>query len=451
MLEKLLEKFILKPISLAIAVAIAIWHCLNLLPNENQTYLKFICGCVFWFAVLTSYAIAVYIFNRLPSASRKEIGVLFVIHTESENMFKDAKFNIVEKFDDVSNSFKVPLKPICINANKIKNYNHGNKNSMVVLLHRTHCVFCVDIIYSADDVNNKNNYEIKINLGTLHPEFNDKDNAFLIGQLNHVSKSVKNRKFNKDLKFEAINVTVLHLHLVAKYIISLVFILSRKFEFSDVLLDDLYSATKNQHNWFVDSVKKAYFNSCVGMEQLCFKRFYLTNDIEDLNTAENYLITINSLFPNTYAYNFDMAYIQFLKYRNINEAKRHIHNCKKIGTTDTWMYSDAFLSAYSGENIVLVIKKYEKAIQTSYNIVDIIGFIENVLTEEPDKYIFHLVLALLYYEVCDKKLSAIHLQAFLQNDSYTFENYVTKTIKKLQNGECVACEFNDCEKCDKIA
>jgi hypothetical protein len=262
---------------------------------------------------------------------------------------------------------------------------------------------------------------------------------------------MKNRKFHKDLKFDTINVTVFHLHLVAKYIISLVFILSENFKFSDILLEDLYSATKNQHNWFFDSIKKAYFNSCVGMELLYFDKFNLTNDFEDLTQAENYLKIMNELFPNTYGYSLDMACIQFLKYRNIHKAKQLIENCKKIGVTDTWMYSDAFLSAYSGENIVLVIKKYEKAIQTGYNIIDIISFIENVLIKEPDKFILHLVLSILYNESGDKKLSAIHLQSFLQSNSFKAENYLIKTVKNLQNGECISCEFDNCEKCDKIA
>lgn len=451
MLEILLEKYILKPVSFFIAFAIAIWNCLNLLPNENETYVKFILGCIFWCIILVFYAIAVFTFNKLPSASKKELGVLFVFHTESEEMFNDAKFNIIEKFNDVSCRFKIPLRPICLNVDKIRNYNHGNKSFMSSLLNNTNCMFCVDIIYSVDDVNNKENYEIKINMGALHPEFKEEDNTFLIGQLNRVAKPVKSRKFHKDLKFDTINVTVLHLHLVAKYIISLVFILSKNFMFSDVLLEDLYSVTKNQHNWFFELIKKAYFNSCTGIKHMYFDKFNLSNNFEDLTHAENYLNIMNDSYPKTYGYCLDMAYIQFLKYRNISEAKQLIDICKKIGITDTWMYSDAFLSAYSGENIVLVVKKYEKAIKSGYNIIDIIAFIESILIKEPDKFILHLVLSMLYKEIDDKKLSAIHLQSFIKSNSCKPENYLMKTIKKLQNDDCISCEFKSCEKCSKIA
>ena len=61
-------------------------------------------------------------------------------------------------------NFKIPLKPICLDVNKIKNYNHGDKFSMVKLLVKTNCIFCVDIFYNTDDVNNKNSVSVKNNV-----------------------------------------------------------------------------------------------------------------------------------------------------------------------------------------------------------------------------------------------------------------------------------------------
>jgi len=452
MLQDIFNKYILKPISIVIFLFIAIWFCIESLPDNGQPYTKFIISIVFWTLGTILYCILVFCVNKLPSAPKRHLGVLFVFHAETEELFQDAEFNIRENFSNISNSFKVPLIPICINVNRIKNYSNGNKALMTNLLRKTNCIFCVDVLYQSDDVNIKENYEMKINIGTLHPDFSDEENNILIGELNRMSRPVKNLKFNKDKKLEILRVTATHLNLVAKYIISLVFILEENYTLSDKLLKDLFLFTKGKENWFFDSIRKAYFNSCIGMELLYLDKFHRTDNLVYIDNAEKYLKKMNSLFPNTYGYSLDMAMIDFVKYRNITSAKNHIAICKEIGVSDTWKYSEAFLCAYSGEDISLIIKKYEDAIRTDYNIIEIIDFIENVLVDEPNKYILHLALAMLYHSFGDKKLSAIHLKSFIDNyEIQNQEKYLIKKIAQIRNDKCEVCKFENCDMCNKTA
>lgn len=451
MLDKLLEKFLLKPISIVIATAIAIWHCLNLLPNENESYTKLIFGCIFWFVFLFFYAVIVYLSNKLPSASKGELGILFVFHTETNDMYKDASYNFVEKFNGISSKFDIPLKAICLKSNNIKNYNIGNKKLMLNLLEKTNCVFCVDVLYGVDDVNNINEYEIKINFGSYHPGFNSANDEIFNNRFNQISQPLKNKRFSKDSKLDVLNVTVMQIHLVAKYIIALACIFSEHFILSDKLLQELYTSCNNLNNNFSLLIKEAYFNSCVQMEIHYLDDYMSTENNDSLDKCEHYLQIINELFPNTYAYFLNSAYVLFHKYRNITEAKKCIQACKKIKHDGSHLYSDAFLSAYSEETVVLVINKYEKAIKSDYNIVEIIDFIEKVLIKEPDKFLLHLSLSMLYNELGDKKLSAIHLKSFMNRYKGKKEHYLTKTIKKLQNDKCLTCVNEDCENCEKIA
>ena len=76
---------------------------------------------------------------------------------------------------------------------------------------------------------------------------------------------------------------------------------------------------------------------------------------------------------------------------------------------------------------------------------------KRVLLKEPDKCFLYLALSMLYNELGDKKLSAIHLKSFINRYKGKKEHYLTKTIKKLQNDKCLTCVNEYCENCEKIA
>ena len=53
----------------------------------------------------------------------------------------------------------------------------------------------------------------------------------------------------------------------------------------------------------------------------------------------------------------------------------------------------------------------------SYNIVNIISFIENVLDFEPDKITLHLAIGILYYHAGNMYLANCHFKQFIFNYS----------------------------------
>lgn len=448
-IEELFQKYILKPISIVFVVMISIGTIIIKLPNNGEFNAKFFLLCLFLVLVLIIYIFLVYKHNKLPRA--KGTGVLFIFHAANEELYKDAQFLFVESFKDNARNFDVKLTPICINANQIKGYDISNKPLMEKTLEKTNCVFSIDICYKTDDPKTAQNYEVVINTKVLHPNISDSKDLFLINELNRVSKPVKNLRFKKDEKLLKISIASAQLLIISKYIISLAYIVIEDYKNSDIILKDLYSKISENDVWIFNSIKKAYYLSCRGLDILYQNIYNDSGKIEFIDKAEECLKIMNSLFQNTYDYNLDMARVLFIKYKKIAEAKTLINECKKSAFFDTWIYSEAFLYAYDDGDINVIINKYQRAVESSYNIIDIIKFIETAIVNEPQKVILHLPLAILYNEIGDKKLTAIHINQFIENNKLVLSNKSKGIIKSLKNENCDLCKDRLCETCKKIA
>lgn len=452
-LQALIDKFLLKPFGFIIALLIASFVCIQSFPSENESYTKFIATSILCVIILIVYiSILVYI-NMLPKAKKGQLGVLFIIHTENNNIFEEAKFNLVDNFKNIVNKYDTNFTAKCLNASNIKNYNLGDKSLIKRLLEKTNCFFSVDIVYQVDSVNNTSNYQLKINTATIHPRLPKSFIAILRGELFKASEPIKNLKFTKDQKLEKLEITVEQLSYIVKYILGLTLFLDGSNSYAIALFDELYrtNITTILPNLSI-SFNKLYYNICLDFESECIDDFHDTQDSSKLDIAEYYLNRMNELFPDTYAYHLDAAMLSFVKYKNTKDSIQHINFCRSQNNDDAWKYSDAFLTAYTTLDINLICKKYEEAIKSDYNIMNIITFVENALSDEPEKYTLHLALAILYHTSGDKQLMASHLKKFQSMYSLKPSDKTYRKFLNEFNPNCIECKTNfKCSSCTNVA
>lgn len=441
----IIKKYFLHPISVVVVALAGAWACIAALPAQGDSYDKFWSLIILCSIVIVLYIIWVYCANKMPVAKGRP-GVLFVFHAQTESLFSEVEFNLREDFAKISEEFKIKLSPVCISANRIKGYSSGNAMLITNLLRKTNCAICVDVVYQTNDAEKREYYEMKINVHAVHPDFSEEKNRFMDGEIKRMAEPVKSLKFKGDRKLEALQFAATHLNLATKYITALALILANDFAVSNVLLEELLASGKEF--CFFESVKKAYYTSCLGLELANLDQFHQTGDMSRIDEAEQCLEKMNAIFPNTYGYNLDMAMIKFIKYSDVAAAHKHLAVCKKIKGDNHWKYSDAFLRAYSNEDACLVIKKYEDALETTYNVIDIITFTERVLETDPNRPLLHLALAILYHSLKDVKMTTTHLKSFLAvRPVLPGEKRLIRKIEQLQSNECKACTSDDCEVC----
>ncbi len=448
MLKLLFEKYIFKPISFIFFVLIAAISAIEALPEKGESFLRFKITLAVWAIALLAYFIIVLIKNKYPTAPESSPGVLFIFHAETNELFEDIKYKIIENFNEVSTNFNIKLYPVCLNSKDIKNYRKNDRQITLHLLEKTGCMFCVDIVYLTEDSKTNDYLEIHINTSVLPSELENGKRKLLDHELKRISQPIKSIKFSKSQKLDTFRTTATHLNYVAKYIISVLFLLSDHYESAHMLLKDLYCNSSVKTALIDEAVKSAYFTSMQGIVCDKITEFKKSKDLGLLNEAEECLNEMNTLYANAYTYHLDMAYIQFCKYRDIQKAKEHVAACKTINANSEWLYSDAFLCAYAGDNDMAVVKKYELAQMANFNAVDIIDFIEYVAEKEPTRFRLHLALAMLYSHQQDNKLAAVHIKAF--TDAHTVspkDKYLLKIIEDIKKNKCYECMNEGCEEC----
>lgn len=451
-IDALINKFLLKPIGFPFVLISFAFICMGFFPSAEESYTKFNICIVICFVALISYCIVLICINKMPRAKNNELGVLFLIRSENEGVYKEAKFNIVENFNNIVNKFDTKFTAKCIDASTIKNYNLGDKKQIIKLLKKTNCFFSVEIFYQVDSVNNATNYQLKINTSSLHPKLSKNFLAILQGELIKVSEPISNVKFTKDQKLQKLDVTVEQLCYIVKYILGLTLFLDKSYSYAIVLFDELYKTDIiSIFPTLSTSFKKIYYNLCLMVESNCIDEFNDTHDYAKLDIAEHYLIKMNEIIPDTYGFHLDMAKVSFIKYRNSKICIEHIERCRSLNDYDSWKYSDAFLTAYISSDINLICKKYEAAIKSSYNIISIIDFVENILLEEPTKYTLHLALTILYNAYGDTKLTMSNLRKFQKFYNPKISDTAYKKLLNKLNSKCLECNNLDCSICSKVA
>ncbi len=448
-LKTLLEKYFLQPISIFVLILLEIVFLLTQYSDEKGFDNKFIAYTIIAFVFVVGYSIAVYYHNRVDKAKKGELGVLFVFHTENDSVYKEEKYKMKENFDKATAKFSCKIKPIFVKSQKIKNYDFRNRELLTNWLNKTNCVFVVDIVYLVEAGTNETNYELLIDSGVLSSDINDNNNRFIEKELYIATKQIKNQKFNNNNKLEKIKFTANSLSDAVNYVVGLVLLFNKEILVAEQLLYELFMSM-DKKNVLYERVKTAYCNTCVANELYNWDRYYDTDDVSYLDKVEKYLETINELYPNTYGYCLDMAAIVMLKYNSVKKAKELIDKCKEMNKNDFWRYSDAFLTAYEGNDIYAVIRKYDKVKDSEYNVVRIIQFVEKKLEANKSKIVLYLALGLLYKQCDQLKLMKYNLAQFNSKYKYKPKDKNSKKIIEellvMTDEQCLSCDA-ECISC----
>lgn len=428
---------------------------LDILKKENAVLYVIIIGCIL-IAMLSIYTFACYMHNRIPQAHDGTLAVLFSIDTEDDSLYRSVCYKLVSNFKDQINSMDTkPFEVICVPKKRIeRKYPSSNLHQMIELLRKTNCVIFVAVKYDVDDVTHAEHYAMKINCGILHPHFSQEAEQVLSHDLNALSASVNQRKFKKAQLLDEFNFTAQALSYICRYMIGLVYLLAQYPGEAYEALASLYGQLRHTGHEcllpnFDQLVRQRLFSSLISMMYCNMLNFEKDHDTSYLQLSRDQLCLANKIYPETYVYNLNMAYICVILDRDVQQAKICIGKCKMQKEDNAWRYSDAFLGAYCGEIPPMVIcAKYEQALSSCpYNLIRLIDYVEYILEMEPDKTNLHLAVGLLYEAINDPYQMKKHLSEYITCqpllDDRTKKRLKTK-MKQLPcnvncNKDCITC------------
>lgn len=411
------------------------------------------------FGTGVAYSVLCFACDHLPRAPKGTLGVLFCVNAESASLYETAKFKLVERFNEANPGGRVCVKAECVSKKQVKRYDLQNKDSAVKLLKKTHCVLLVRVRYSADDANNNaEDFELEIGCGVRHPHFDEKTGEVLVRDMSMLTQTVRNQHFSKQNAISIFKFTTKTLVFACNYILGFIYLLARDGETAYTLLTSARSsifqddvALEEQGKWQT-LVDDRIYSTLAQISCDCLAIFIANKDILALRRMEQALELSNTIYPDLYFYNINMAYVQVTLYHDENRAKALIDKCKlsaRVNPEKGWLFSDAFLAAYLDYDTATIVTRYNKAIagDKQSNLLEIVEHIEFMLSEQPEKKKLHLAAALVYEEIADFKLMKQHLSIFL-GSADTLDRKSRRLIEeKIANKDCLEECNHNCERC----
>ncbi|MHC1696187.1 MAG: hypothetical protein AB9835_13150 [Eubacteriales bacterium] len=385
--------------------------------TKDDTYIPFIGFCIISVILFITYIIIVYKGNKLPKANIMTKSILFVIKAQNNEMLEDIKYRLIETIQD----FNYETEIICISKKKLKKYKPDDNQYVINLLKKCNCLFHVYIDYLSDNLHNPINYKMEIKAGILHPEFIESADETLKKDMNILFSSIIKQEFDNNKKINLMHESAHNLSYIYEYLIGLVCLFSGILNDADSIFSKLYILLKNEKDstqtikYLKDAVKLRYYQTTIYLAGKEYNDY--VNNKNKINLENEFILLkkANDIIPNTYPYYLNMAVYHVLNNRDIIKAQQCIKQCKKIAkpNEDAWKFSEAFLCAYTNKHPITVYKKYKLAFKSSYNIVDIASFIEDILEVEPEKVLLHLALVLIYHECNEYSSMIFHLRHFV--------------------------------------
>ncbi len=449
--EKIFEKTIFKPVSIPFLFATLVFACLPFVPKDTESWIPLYICLFLSLAIFVFYCIVVICVNKLPHCKKGHVGVLIIIDTPTNKLYKDFVRSIREHFQECLTDSHLKTMPIFLNANRIKKYNKNDDKAMSKLLSETNCCFFANFFIETDNSDNPTQFNTKLNIKLSNTDIPSSAQEFLSENVPIISKPIRFKPYNKDAKIEFINSVSGDLRILSEYIIAVSYYMSNSIEQAHAVLDSLYSSLDGTHTM--------YNLICRTLQSLLFyeANLHIVEWLDSrapalLDMAENKTLDADKISPGQYPFHLNYAKLLFLKYRDVASAKVHIAQCKKINTNDYWKYSEAFLIMYEKEDPNIVYTRYTQLKNNSYqDVLGIIKFIEHVLLQEPEKNILYLALGLLYENINDDTFANCNFRKFfnLYKGKIPLRNKRENDLRqKLQPCKCPEQESSaDCSIC----
>lgn len=400
-----------------------------------------------------AYVVACILYGALPKAPKDALAVLFCIDAETEQLYETARFKLVDNFNRYVLEEGASIQALCVSKLQVPKFNLHDKNGTLALLEKTNCILIVDVRYTADNSGNAENFELRINCAVSHPKFNDKAEAIISQDLRTMKSPVGRQNFNNANAINVFNFTAHTLVCAVQYILGFVYLLSGNNRYAFDLLvraknnisaNQIESNARKQVEKLVDD--RIFATLCQICKDILIS-FQSDKDPQKLVLLEKCLNMANGIYSDTYFYNLNMAYVHIALYDNAKAAKLCIENCKNSRENKTWLYSDAFLSAYCGHAPSTILTKYAKALRTPYNLVELADFIEHIIESKPEKMSLHLAAGLVYEAIGEVKLMRHHLAVFLTGRNGISNKAREQISSRIIATNCGESCSQDCVKC----
>lgn len=409
----------------------------------------------FLFLILLYTVLCAYHY-RLPSAPKNSFSALFVINAESNELYEAVRFKLANSFRITTTNITSPsVNAICIPRQRVAKCDLSNKSQAIDLLKKTNCIFLVDVKYSVDDVSQAEHYEMSINYGICHPSFEGTIEKILSTDMCALGSQFGKQRFVKAQLLEVFDITAQTLSLVCQYLLGFVYLVLGNTETAHELLWKLHTLlSEEKHNFptinlLKNLVKNRLFAVYIKVSTDNILLFEKGKEKTYLHHARNALLDANQLYPNTYIYNINMAYIYIILDRNTKKAKECIDNCKTAKKSKEWKYSEAFLCAYKNNASGSVFAKYKQALSIPVcNLVSIVDYIEYVLSVEPARTTLHLAAGLVYEAMGDPIQMKIHFAKYLDSVPASDTKARDIIIKKVAVASCNVNCNNNCIDCN---
>lgn len=414
--ETVWERVKLKPLSvLLVFILIMITTLITISPflqtTEEKTIApinKVIIAGVILLALIgfAIYLAVVIKHNTFPSIKTGHIGVLILIQTESKKMYDDTKYRFSKYFDDCMKDyplFSVSYVPFHLR----EKINMKERASIIKYLQKTNTIYLIEIIVITDEPEQATQYQISVNQGVLHPNYNEDINSKLNNELARVSDGLRNVKFVKAEKLDKINSMAEYLMLICSYIVGLTHFLNRETRGVAVAIhDNLFVKVKaiKKNDSTINELKRilpgrCYTNHMAMAMDFYNEYFYTKKDV--LANFSSELERANQYIPNTYDY-FLMKANYHVFAKEYVQAKESVQSCKRTNPHNkTWLYCDAYLTAYEGPKFLSIYNKYKRAFSEDYPLQQLIIYIEDVLEDEPERASLLFALGILYNQIKD--------------------------------------------------
>lgn len=431
LINKLLDSFWLKPISVFICWVLAIVASLGYIPPtvEELSWKVYVFPSLF-FVISCGYSIGTWCHCRLPKAKDCLSSVLFIIDAESDQLFRDVKNKLVTEFEERSyDSDPNGLTAICVKKEKVAKYNIHQPKSAINLLIRVNCMCLVSIIYRVDSVTNAEDYSLHIDFGVRHPDIDNKVRNILLYDMRELGHSIIDRRFVKANTIDTMRGTASTLSVMFSYLIGLVMLFAGAPKKAYERFHSLQTTWTPSTSDYIDPdfsfvLKYRLYCTCMTLVSLIQDQFFLDNDPSIHIEMVKYNEEANDLFPNTYDYFQNKAYYLIAHDFNSTEARKCMSFCKNSKTHQEWHYGVAFIAAFEGESPYIVYRKYMDAFKYDHPLDQIINYIMYILDRAPEKTTLHLAAALVYDELEDKILAQQQYDMF-------FEKYDEPRLKRI--------------------
>lgn len=420
LIDKFLEHFWMKPVSIPIVWIIAIVASIPNLPESfEQIPWKTYCLIPIYAIAAIWYTIYCVQHNRLPRAKDLLSSVLFIIDAENDHFFHEVEKKLASEFEEISSQeSKVHFHSLCIEKQKVKKYDLHKSQDIVDLLNKVNCIFFILIKHRVDLTTNAENFSIQIEYGVLHGEIEEKARTMLLQtDMKNLCSPIKQRKFPKADSIDEMTFTAITLSIICKYVVGLTMLLTGDCKRAYDLFHDLKSALSQDNPEFIapgfeEILNNRIFFTCIAVATYDLDLFFENKDEKLLMDVDSKIEEANRIQPNTYAYFLTKAYVLVALNGDIMQIKNCIEMCKKDKRRNNWRYSDAFLTAYENKAAMTIYKKYTQAFKYDEPLNRIVDYIEYILDNRPERSSLHLAAALVYDEIGESILSKQHFDLY---------------------------------------